>query len=187
MKIIELPIVKYMYLFFCALFTISSCHISNKGMSSSDYYNYLREDTVICELNTYTVESSLESTLNIAIKEWEGCQVCKEDPHPFIFEIEEALHGDTLKYTIETNASPKIAHYYYVGAFEHEGYIFAVVKKSEDKSLFIYNEKNEPTKIYFCDRIHSSKCGLTIKSQCVDKCCRVTSIVCQEKDIIRIE
>jgi len=156
-------------------------------MSSSDYSDYLREDTVICELNTYTVESSLEFILNIAIKQREACQVCKEDPHPFIFEVEEALHGDTLKYTIETNASPKIAHYYYVGAFVHRGYIFALVKKSEDKSLLVYNENSEPTKIYFCDRVHSSKCGLTIKSQCVDKRCKVTSMVCQEKDIIKIE
>jgi hypothetical protein len=161
-------------------YALNSCNVLNKGMSASEYYNHLREDTVICELNTFAVESSFEPVLNTAIKEWEDCPVCKEDPHPFIFEVEEILLEDTLMYIIKTNASPKIAHHYYLGAFRHEGYVFAVVKKNEGKSLFIYDEKNEPTKFYFCDRIHSSKCGLIIKCQNINKNYNITSIECQE-------
>ncbi len=172
---------------FGMLYIFSSCNVLNKGMSSSQYYSYLREDTVICELNTFTVEPSFKPVLNAVIKAWEDCPVCKEDPHPFVFEIEEILHKDILTYIIKTNASPKIAHNYYSGAFTHEGHVFVVVEKPASKSSFVYTVENVPTKIYFCDRIHSSKCGLLIKCESVNKSCNITSVECQEEELIKIK
>lgn len=171
---------------FGMLYIFSSCNVLNKRMSSSEYYSYLREDTVICELNTFTVESSFEPVLNAVINTWEDCPVCKKDPHPFVFEIEEILHEDILTYTIKTNTSPKIAHNYYFGAFTHEGYVFVVVEKPASKSSFVYNEENEPTRIYFCDRIHSTKCGLLIKCEKADESYDITSVECKTEERIKI-
>lgn len=174
-------------LLFSMLYLISSCGTLNKGMSSSEYYNYLREDTVICKLPAFDVEPSFESVLDSVIKAWKECLVCKEDPHPFIFEIEEILQKDILYYTIKINASPKMAHSLYEGAFNHEGYVFVVLKRSEIKSSFVHNDKKELTKLYFCDRIHSTKCGLIVKCKMVNENYDITNVDCQEAEIIKIK
>lgn len=185
MKAIKLLI--RLLLVFCVFYSLNACHTLNKGMSTSEFYDYLREDTVMCELSTFSVESSFESVLGAVIEAWEDCPVCKEDLHPFVFEIEEELFEDTLAYTIRTNASPKMAHQYYLGGFTHKGYVFAVLKKSTSKTSLIRNEQSEPTKIYFCDRIHSTKCDLLIKCSSINDSCSVTSVECQEADIIKIK
>ncbi|TKG95115.1 hypothetical protein EYV94_10395 [Puteibacter caeruleilacunae] len=185
MKVLELLIKS---LFWCfVLYIFSSCNVLKKGMSSREYHNYLREDTVVCELNTFAIEPVFESVLYNVIEAWENCSDCKEDPHPFIFEIEEKLQNDTLTYSISTNASFNIAHHFYSGAFNHEGYLFAVVEKCQDKSSFVLDEKMEPTKIYFCDRIHHLKYDFLMKCQCINESCKVLSIDYKEAESIMIK
>lgn len=166
---------------------ISSCGTLNKKMTSSEYHNYLREDTVICELPTFEVDSLFKSILDVGIKALEDCQVCKEEPHPFVFEVDEMLEGDVLNYTIRFNTSPKMVQAHYLGAFNYEGFTFTILKRSESESSFVNDDKKEPTKLYFCDRIHTTKCSLIIKCKKNNENCEITNIDCQEAEITIIK
>ena len=184
MNILKL-LIRYM-LIFSIPYTFDSCRTIGKRMSSSEYYDYLRKDTSICELPTLVVASSFKSVLDTTIKSWKECSICKKDPHPFVFEINEKMCGDSMIYTVKTVTNTKlIQEIDYSGAFTYNEFVFVVLEKSHSKSYFRQSAEIKPTKIYFCGRIYSSRCGLLVTCKFINDRCEI-NIECPKKNIIMI-
>jgi hypothetical protein len=182
----DLKIYKLIFLIWL-LCIFGSCFTTNKRMTPKNYFDYLREDTTICELPTFDIEIPFKFVLDSINNAWENCVICKNEPYPFVFEINEIAFEDTLIYTIRTNASPKLAHNLYLGAFTYKGNVFVVLNKVLANSSFIYNEKNDPTNIFFCDRIYSSICGLKIEFKWNRNNSTFLKVECLDEPIIKIK
>ena len=165
------------------IFLAISCSLT-KRQTSEEYYLKLREDTAICSLPELLVDSLLLKELNKVIYSWENCRYCSQDPHPFLFEIEEQLSESGVSYTITVNASPKLISQLYKGAFQYKEHLFAVYRMSETNSSFSY--RKGMIDILFCDRIHSTKCGLEVKFVKMNKIYKNFVFRCEKRKIYKI-
>jgi len=182
--------IKYLVVLFSSFFyafLFVSCAVflnrERNSLTDDDYYLYLRNDTSICELQALNVTKPFLSYLDTIIRVREKYPECWNDPHPYVYLIEETLRDNKLKYFIETTTSTQfIQEISLIGAFRFNEDIFIVLAKANGNTSFEFAQDSISVKVFFCDRIYHSRYHYEVR---IDE----TNIKfdCVETEIIKIK